>query len=165
MKLSHSLFVIVGILHLATAAQAVDPYFPNRAEVIRSADSLASEVEHLDEALHAINAPTALIQKVHHFEETVFEFADEVRAGCTYAFANEEMNHIRQDVQSIRLDFDRYPYLLNNIKVANEWRMMRRAYRWLDHAMFMHSRNMTDEMDSALQRDIQILEQHLAEKN
>ena len=56
----------------------------NRQEVIRAAEKLAEEVEHFDEELHLVNAPSHVIGKIHHFEETVIEFVDEARHGASY---------------------------------------------------------------------------------
>lgn len=121
----------VGFL-AATDANA----WQNRPNVIRAAQVLEEEVEHFDTSLHNIHAPNDLIAVVHHFEETVMEFLEEVRNGCSYQFAQSEMNHIRQDVGLIRQKLSIYPSVLHNPAVSREWQHMRTAYRNLDHQMF-----------------------------
>ena len=69
-------------------------------------------------------------------EEVVTEFVDEVRAGCTYQYALQEMNHIRQDMDLLRTMFTQYPQLLQYPAVYNEWRHVKTAYRNLDHEMY-----------------------------
>jgi len=134
-------------------------FWANRPNVIRAADVLAEEVEHFDTSLHNISAPQHVIAKVHHFEETVTEFVNEVRAGMSYQEATQEMNHIRQDVGLIRDELYAHPQLLQNPIVNREWRHMRTAYRNLDHQMFLwNSARWTPERVQELERDMAELE-------
>lgn len=126
---------LIAAFALGLIAAAPANAWQNRPNVVRAAQVLASEVERFDEALHNIQAPTDLIQTVHHFEETVMEFAQETQT-CTYQMAQQEMNHIRQDVGLIRNKIAQYPYVLNHYLVAQEWQHVRSAYRNLDHQMF-----------------------------
>lgn len=132
----------------------------NRPEVIRAGEKLAVEIEHLDEALHNVNAPAHVIQKVHHFETTANDFVEELRLGCTTNEAWDEYQHIRLDYTEIRNEFYAHPYLLNNYQVNTEWRALRSAYRWLDHAMYTRAGDLPDaEVEAAKQ----FLEEHNAQ--
>ena len=155
--------ILMGLLALIYGQTAKAEHY-NQGEVLRAAEKLASEVEHFDEELHNVNAPQHVVQKVHHFEETVTEFADEVRNYTDYYILLEEMNHIRQDMRSIRDEMSSHPYLLLNPRVALEYRAMRRAYRWLDHAMYMGHHWNQAEVDAEIAEDIAFLEQHAAER-
>ena len=145
--------------------------FWNQPQVLRGAQTLAVEVEHLDEALHNVKAPAHVIQKVHHFEETVNDFVLDLQKGCTYEFALAEFAHIREDVGIIRDELYAHPGLLNNHQVWTEWNAMRRAYRYLDHALYAHSRRHLDadhseskKVDQEMNKLIEELEAHQASK-
>ncbi len=155
-----SIATFIGLWTLSAPAVAADNWY-NRPEVLRSAEVLATEVEHFDEALHDVNAPTHVIQKVHHFEETVMEFVDDIRAGASYQSSWQEFQHIRQDVASIRQEMSAHSYLLQNQKVNLEWNALRRAYRYLDHAMLHRGHN--GAQHARMEADIKALERHQAE--
>ena len=124
----------VVVFTFCASAQA----WPNRPNVVRAAEKLADEIERFDTALHEVRAPQPLLQRVHHFEQTVAEFVKDVRGGCSYQSAVSEMAHIRQDVGLVRDLIARYPGVTASAKVATEWRHVRSAYRHLDHEMFVH---------------------------
>jgi len=133
------LFILTALIGTSLTAQNDNLDWSNQNNVIRAAERLAVEVEQFDESLHDINAPSHIVQKVHHFEETVQEFALLAKTG-TYQQAMGEFNHIRADFQVIRQDMAQNPYLTQNYKVATEFQHMRTAYRALDHEMFMHDK-------------------------
>lgn len=126
----------------------------NRPNVVRAAERLAFEIEAYDEALHAVNAPTHVIQKVHHFEETALEFVQLTKT-ASYQECYQEMNHIRQDFGLIRTEMNAHPYLLSNYKVNQEFQHVRTAYRALDHEMFVYDSNRysADALDQ-LEKDL-----------
>ena len=151
-------FALLAVGLVAFAAPAKADHWANRPAVIRAADKLAEEMEHFDEAMHAAHAPEHFIGKVHHFEETVMEFATEVRT-CTYQQAYQEMNHIRQDVGLIREEFNAHPQLLQNFQVYTEWKHVRTAYRYLDHAMYQWDTNRWNSAKvEALKNDVAEME-------
>lgn len=127
-------YSLLALCTFALVAQAEPPWH-NRPAVIRAAETLVERVEQFDEVLHAAQAAEPVIGKVHHFEETVMEFAEEVRT-CTFVEAEQEMRHIREDVQMLRQALLRYPRLFYQPKVQSRWNSMRMAYRYLDHAMY-----------------------------
>lgn len=126
--------LLLAVVTIGSFAVA-EPIWENRPNVVRAAETLAQEVEALDTALHNVTAPDHIIQKVHHFEETVTEFAEDVRT-MPYQEAVQEMSHIRQDVDTLRQELSAHPQLLQNPAINNEWRHVRSAYRNLDHQMF-----------------------------
>ena len=154
----------LGALALGYAVLAASPALAwnNRPGVLRAAEILADEIERLDTALHTIHAPPSIIAKVHHFEETATEFANDVRGGASYQHAYAEMQHIRQDVGLVRDEFALYPHLLRDRVVEQEWRHVRTAYRNLDHQMFMNfADRWTPEKVEALERDMaDLMEAH-----
>ncbi len=153
-----SMYLLAVAVLIAGNSAFAESFWPNRPNVVRAAQTLADEVEHFDTALHNIHAPDHVIQKVHHFEETVTEFV-EIAAHGTYQEAYSEMNHIRQDVQLIRDEMYAHPHLLHNPAVATEWRHVRTSYRNLDHAMFQHfGSRWTPEAVAQLQKDMAELE-------
>jgi hypothetical protein len=126
----------------------------NRQNVIRAANELAEGIEHLDTELHAVQAPNDLIQIVHHYEETITEFVDEVTRGISYQEASFEMNHIRQDYGLLRDKLYQYPQYLQRPAIAMEFRHVRSAYRALDHEMFRwDSARWTPERVQALEKE------------
>lgn len=134
--------------------------WPNRAQVIRTAEVLGEEVERFDEALHEVNAPADLIEITHHFEETSWEFQEIARRG-SFQEAQAEMAHIRQDVGLMRDKLARYPWVLNYPTVATEWRHVRTAYRQLDHQMFIRNSRLTREQAAQLQAEFDaLLDEH-----
>lgn len=135
MKRISSLYIAAFALALVGFTGQAKAEWQNRPQVIRSAETLRDEVEHFDEAMHQGGAPAHFIEKVHHFEETVMEFAQMVRT-CSYQEAYQEMNHIRQDIQMLRSEFNAHPQLLQNFQIYTEWNHVRTAYRYLDHEMF-----------------------------
>lgn len=132
-------FLLTALIGLSVTAQTDNLDWNNQSNVVRAAERLASEVEQFDESLHDVNAPAHLVQKVHHFEETVQEFVLLARTG-TYQQAMGEFNHIRADFQVIRQEMNQHPYLMQNYKVNTEYQHTRTAYRALDHEMFMHDK-------------------------
>lgn len=154
-KMKVALTAIVLTLGFSQYARAE---FWNAAQVLRTAQTLAVEVEHLDESLHDVKAPAHVIQKVHHFEETVNDFVMDIQAGASYQHALEEFSHIRLDVDEIRQELYAHPYLLQNAKVWTEWNAMRRAYRNLDHALYMFDAN-----GQALMDDVASLQAEMAQ--
>lgn len=163
---SQLVFLVYALGASAFAGDATGPtadadHWHNRPNVINAAARLATEIEHLDESLHNVHAPTHFIQKVHHTEETVTEFVQMVRSGVAYHEAKSEFDHIRQDMQLITNEFNQHSHLLADPKVASEWRFARSAYRRLDHEMFRRPRP-TLPLDQ-LDRELQKLEAHQAE--
>lgn len=136
MKKLMGLGLVVLTFSLQGLAAQTAAYF-DRPEVIRAGEKLSIEVEHFDESLHDANAPSHLTAKVHHFEETVSEFVAEVRSGAPYGVVIDEMGHIRADMRELRDEMYTHSDLLNYPGVYTEYRAMRTAYRWLDHAVYM----------------------------
>lgn len=135
-----NIFLVMSALFLWAAAKG-DPIvsesgeWTNRPQVIRVAERLAEDVELFDESLHAVDAPKAVIERTHHFEETVADFASELKA-MPYEEATGELSHIREDVEMIRREMYKYPKLMSNFKVVTAFRRMRLTYRELDHEMY-----------------------------
>ena len=142
--------LLLAIVTTGTFAVAEPDGWFNRPNVVRAADTLAQEVESFDTALHKVTAPDHIIQKVHHFEETVTAFAEDVRK-MPYQEAVHEMIHIREDVETLRQELSAHSQLLQNPAIDTEWRHVRSAYRNLDHQMFQsgginHDAEMKREM-------------------
>jgi hypothetical protein len=157
----------VALVGFTMFASAEANAWINRANVVRAAEILEQEVEALDTQLHNVNAPAEVVQTMHHFEETAMEFAEIARRG-TYQEANAEMHHIRQDIQLIRDQFARYPWLLSNIGINTEWRHVRTAYRNVDHQMFapFFANRYTAEETEQLKADVEaMLQQHAQEQS
>lgn len=130
----------------------------NRPRVIQASTRLASEVEHFDEALHDVNAPAHVIKLVHHFEETVTEFAMMAKT-ASYQELYSEFDHIREDMKMIREEMAQHPKLMQNQNVFQEYQHMRTAYRALDHAMFFRFTNRwTTEAVEQLNSDLADME-------
>jgi len=136
-----NIFLVMSALFLWAAAKG-DPIvsesgeWTNRPQVIRVAERLAEEVELFDESLHAVEAPKAVIERTHHFEETVADFASELKV-ISYVEATEELSHIREDVEMIRREMYKYPKLMKQVKVSIAFHRMRLTYRELDHEMYV----------------------------
>lgn len=133
---------------LSAPASANPDHWHNKPAVIRAAQVLAKEIEHLDESLHDAGAPAEFVRKVHHTEESVNEFVAMVIGGAAYPQAMQEFNHIREDIRFIETEFSKHPHLFSHPKVASEWRATRMAYRKLDHEMLRERGvNVADNVD------------------
>lgn len=127
---------ISRFLLVATAFLAVPSFadFPHRRDILRAAEGLDRAIEGFDNVLHALAAPKHVTDKVHHADESIETFVEELdRGDLSLAEAEAEFNHIKQDLDAIAKELDEHPEILRTFQSRSQWRSVRRAYRNLYH--------------------------------
>jgi len=129
--LSHFLLVAASVISLSAFAD-----FPHRQHVLEAAESLDKAIEGFDDVLHKITAPKHVTDKVHHADESIEDFVEELDRGqMNLDEAKAEFQHIKLDLDSVSKELDEHPELLRTFESRSHWRRVRRAYRDLAHEM------------------------------
>lgn len=121
--------LVAGIAFAGFApASALANCSKDRPGLIRSAETLKVDIEKLDEALHEAEAPGQVIGVIHHFEEGILEFVEDLRNGSTCQVAIEEFQHFHEDIQLIYRALSDRPDLFYRNAVLGAWNRMLPSY-------------------------------------
>jgi hypothetical protein len=121
-----------GLIAVALAFFGVASVYANctvdRPGLIESAETLKVNIEKLDEALHEASAEAKVIQIIHHFEEGIMEFVEDLRNGEKCQAAIVTFQHFHEDIMLIYNELNTRPQLFYQKPVLSSWNRMLPSY-------------------------------------
>ena len=116
-KMVFALVAAVGLFSTNVMADCTS----DRPGLLKAADVLMEDMETFDEALHEVKAEEKIIGLVHHFEEGLLEFMEELRTGASCKQAIDEFQHFHEDIQLTYRALDARPDIFYAGNVLNTW--------------------------------------------